>query len=63
VVWTSATGAYGGLTFNGSVIKPRHGWNKAFYGRSVPVSVILSSGVRSPAARPLQRELESIRRL
>jgi hypothetical protein len=21
VVWTSATGAYGGLTFNGSVIK------------------------------------------
>lgn len=59
VVWTSATGAYGGLTFNGSVIKPRHKWNAAYYGRSVSVPTILSSGVKNPDSRPLQRELES----
>ena len=27
VVWTSGTGAYAGLTFNGSVIKARDSWN------------------------------------
>jgi lipid-binding SYLF domain-containing protein len=61
VVWTSATGAYGGLTFNGSIIKPRHRMNAAYYGRRVSVPVILSSGVRNPDSRPLQRELASIR--
>jgi lipid-binding SYLF domain-containing protein len=60
VVWTSATGAYGGLTFNGSVLKPRHQWNTQFYGRRTPVSAILASAVRNPAARPLQDELASL---
>ena len=32
VVWTSATGAYGGLTFNGSVIKADEDENAAFKG-------------------------------
>jgi lipid-binding SYLF domain-containing protein len=57
VVWTSATGAYGGLTFNGSVIKPRHEWNADYYGKRVSVPVILSSGVRNPDSRALQAEL------
>ncbi len=57
VVWTSATGAYGGLTFNGSVIKPRHEWNADYYGRKASVSSILSSGVRNPDSRELQAEL------
>jgi lipid-binding SYLF domain-containing protein len=57
VVWTSATGAYGGLTFNGSVIKPRHEWNADYYGKRVSVPVILSSGVRNPDSRTLQAEL------
>ena len=61
VVWTSATGAYGGLTFNGSVIKARHAWNSEYYGRSVSVPEILSSGVRNPDSRGLQAELASIR--
>ncbi|HVV63953.1 MAG TPA: lipid-binding SYLF domain-containing protein [Rhizomicrobium sp.] len=60
VVWTSATGAYGGLTFNGSVIKPRHQWNADYYGRRAPVGAILSSAVRNPASRPLQDELASM---
>jgi lipid-binding SYLF domain-containing protein len=61
VVWTSATGAYGGLTFNGSVIKPRHEWNADYYGRKASVGTILDSGVKNPDARNLQSELASIR--
>jgi lipid-binding SYLF domain-containing protein len=62
VIWTSATGAYGGLTLNGSVIKPRTEWNANYYGRSVPVTTILASGVHNPASRPLQAELASVLR-
>ncbi len=36
VVWTSGTGAYGGLTFNGSVIKPLRDWNTDFITASPP---------------------------
>lgn len=61
VVWTSATGAYGGLTFNGSVIKPRHEWNTDYYGRKASVSTILASGVKNPDSKPLQAELASVR--
>jgi lipid-binding SYLF domain-containing protein len=57
VVWTSATGAYGGLTFNGSVIKPRHEWNTDYYGHRVGVPAILSSSVHNPDSRALQAEL------
>ena len=62
IIWTSATGAYGGLTLNGSVIKPRTEWNATYYGKSVPVSTILASGVHNPASRPLQAELSSVLR-
>jgi lipid-binding SYLF domain-containing protein len=61
VVWTSGTGAYGGLTFNGSGIKPLHDWNSDYYGRRVSVPEILSNSVRNPDARGLQAELSSIR--
>lgn len=61
VVWTSATGAYGGLTFNGSIVKPRHDWNADYYGRRASVPVILSSGVKNPDSRGLQAELAAVR--
>ena len=61
VVWTSGTGAYGGLTFNGSAIKPLHDWNRDYYGRRVSVAEILSNSVRNPGARGLQAELASVR--
>ncbi|HEX4294682.1 MAG TPA: lipid-binding SYLF domain-containing protein [Rhizomicrobium sp.] len=57
VAWTSATGAYGGLTFNGSIFKPRHEWNTDYYGHRVSVPSILSSSVHNPDSRPLQAEL------
>jgi lipid-binding SYLF domain-containing protein len=57
VIWTSATGAYGGLTLNGSVIKPRHEWNTDYYGHKVGVQAILASDVHNPDSRALQAEL------
>jgi lipid-binding SYLF domain-containing protein len=61
VVWTSATGAYGGLTLKGSVVKADDDRNADFYGRSVSVPTILASGVRNPMADDLRDELASVR--
>ncbi len=62
IVWTSAKGAYGGLTLNGSVVKPRDDWNNDFYGRTVTVHEILGSEVKNPQTDGLQRALASVRR-
>jgi lipid-binding SYLF domain-containing protein len=60
VIWTSATGAYGGLTLNGSIIKEREEWNEDFYGHPVAVPEILSGRARNPEANPLREEIGSI---
>ncbi len=60
IVWTSATGAYGGLTLNGTVIKPREEWNEDFYNRSVSVPEILEGKVRNPQANALRDEVASV---
>jgi len=60
VIWTSATGIYGGLTLNGSVMKPRGEWNEKFYGRPVSVASILADQVQNPEANPLRAKLSSV---
>jgi len=61
IVWSSATGAYAGLTLNGSLIKPRDSWNEAYYGRSESVRDIVSKrAVQNPGAAGLRQELASI---
>jgi SH3 domain-containing YSC84-like protein 1 len=59
VVWTSATGAYGGLTLNGSVIDAKHDWNDEFYGRPASVSDITHNRVRNPETKDLRLDLSS----
>ena len=60
VVWTSATGLYGGLTLNGSVIQPREEWNERFYGRPASTAAVLEGQVMNPAADPLRRDLSDL---
>ncbi|MBL6938681.1 MAG: lipid-binding SYLF domain-containing protein [Alphaproteobacteria bacterium] len=60
VVWSSGTGAYGGLTFNGSVVKADDDANEAFYGRDATVSGILANRYSNRATRPLQRNLTTV---
>jgi lipid-binding SYLF domain-containing protein len=60
VLWQSGTGVYGGLTLNGSVVKPRDEWNTAFYGRPTPVADILANKVTNPQSMQLQQQLASL---
>jgi lipid-binding SYLF domain-containing protein len=60
VLWQSGTGVYGGLTLNGSVVKPRDEWNTAFYGRPTPVADILANKVSNPQSTQLQQQLASL---
>jgi lipid-binding SYLF domain-containing protein len=60
VVWSSSSGLYGGLTINGSVIRPQPDEDKAFYGRALRTRDILYGSVSTPHAAALQRELSSL---
>ena len=60
VVWSSGTGAYGGLTFNGSVVKSRDEWNADFYGHDASVPGILANKVHNSETTRLQRNLATV---
>ena len=62
VVWSSATGAYAGLTLNGSVIVPKPSYNEGFYGRPEnPHNIIMDRSVPAESgANMLRTDLASI---
>jgi lipid-binding SYLF domain-containing protein len=60
VVWASGTGAYGGLTFNGSVVKPRNDWNVEFYGKDVGIMGVLNNKVKSRETAGLRANLARV---
>jgi SH3 domain-containing YSC84-like protein 1 len=61
VVWASTAGAYGGLTLEGSVIKPSPDHDKSLYGRPVTTREILAGRVRAPAsAVQLRNDLATV---
>jgi lipid-binding SYLF domain-containing protein len=58
VVWSSSSGAYAGLTLNGSIIKPRDSWNQAYYGHAVsPASIVNKHAVKNAGADGLRTTL------
>jgi len=63
VLWTSATGIYGGLTLNGSVIQPRREWNERFYGRPASVDAILAGQVQNRESDALRAKLTEVTRV
>jgi len=61
VVWASSTGAYGGLTLNGSIIKPRDSYNEEFYGKAAsPMTITSGHAVTNRAADPLRVTLRTL---
>jgi lipid-binding SYLF domain-containing protein len=44
VVWASSSGAYAGVTVNGSIIKPSPDWDRDYYGRRLTTYDILFRG-------------------
>jgi lipid-binding SYLF domain-containing protein len=59
VVWSSATGIYGGLTVDGSIIRSEPDHDRNYYGRPVAVRDILFGHVSSPKAAALLREIDA----
>jgi len=61
VVWASASGAYAGISLDGSLVEPGHQADASYYGRSVTTSdIVLRRDVRNPAATPLVRTLDGL---
>lgn len=59
--WASSSGAYIGVSLNGTLIEPRDSYNRAYYGRAVkPRDIVLRRDVRNPAASKLLSELASL---
>jgi lipid-binding SYLF domain-containing protein len=58
IVWASASGAYAGITLEGSIVKPRDSYNEAYYGRPLsPRQILSSASVRAAGAESLRRAL------
>jgi lipid-binding SYLF domain-containing protein len=58
IVWASASGAYAGLTLEGSVVKPRESYDEAYYGRPLSTRGIFDMGEgRNPTSTALRNDL------
>lgn len=58
LAFAHAKGAYGGVSVEGAVIKPRADWNQAFYGRGAsPKDIVLDRRYPNPEAEALWEAL------
>lgn len=58
VSYSRSKGAYAGMSLEGSIVKTRPGWNKAFYGvEATPTDILLKGTVTSPVAQDLVAEI------
>ncbi len=61
IVWASSSGAYAGLSLDGTLVQPQREADANYYGRPVTSSdIVVTRSVRSPAAHGLVRELGSL---
>lgn len=61
IVWSSSSGAYAGVTLEGSIVKPRDSYNEAYYGRPMAVRSILNMNEGSNSgADELKRTLAGL---
>lgn len=62
VTWASASGAYAGISLNGSVIKPANEDNKAYYGSEATAKMITSGGnLTNAGTAGLRQSLATLR--
>ncbi len=57
VVWASSSGAYAGITLNGSIIKPRPNWDRDYYGRTMTTRQVLYDAPNVQGALGLREAL------
>jgi lipid-binding SYLF domain-containing protein len=61
VTWASSSGAYAGVSLNGSIIKPDRDDDAAYYGRAVTTNQILAHQVANPHSSALIEALSTVR--
>jgi lipid-binding SYLF domain-containing protein len=58
VVWSSSSGAYAGLTLEGSIVKPRENYNDEYYGHPIAARAILNMNEgHNPGANLLRKDI------
>jgi lipid-binding SYLF domain-containing protein len=58
VIWASSSGAYAGITLDGSIIKPRPEWDRDYYGRALTTrDIIFTREANNPGAAGLRQVL------
>ncbi len=61
VVWASSSGAYAGISLNGSVVAPRESFDRGYYGHDVTSSdILLRRSVSNPGASGLREALAKL---
>jgi lipid-binding SYLF domain-containing protein len=61
VVWASSTGAYAGISLDGSLVEPSRTSDSAYYGRPVTsADIVLRQDVQNPAASRLVHTLDGL---
>lgn len=60
VAWSNGVGLYGGLTLDGSLIKPLPHEDAAYYGRPLTTHEILFGQFTNPRTAGLRRQIEAI---
>ncbi len=61
IVWASSSGAYAGISLDGSVVAPEREADSNYYGRPVgSADIVLRHGVRNPAASGLVRAVDTL---
>ena len=61
VVWASSSGAYAGISLDGTVIEPNRGDDANYYGRRLNSSdIVLRRQARNPGASALVRTLDGL---
>ena len=61
IVWASSSGAYAGITLDGSLIEPKGEADASYYGKSVTTGdIVLRNTVSNPSAASLRRALGAL---
>lgn len=54
IVWASSSGAYAGISLDGTLVEPQAEANEAYYGRPVTSrEIVITHAAKNPAAAPL----------
>jgi SH3 domain-containing YSC84-like protein 1 len=61
IVWASSSGAYAGISLDGTLVQPQTDANRAYYGRPLTArEIVIAHEARNPAAKPLVHAMDRL---